>query len=214
MSLEAPLMLILAITALTSWQGFNKPALLDQFVLHPYRVKYENQWYRLVTHAFIHANFTHLALNLFVLWQFGMVVQNHLVQNVSEALIPLPGSYNFFMLYTGGVLFAAIPAMIKHTDNPAYRSLGASGAVSAVLISYILLFPTAKLLLFFVIPMPAFLAGALFFIYEHQMGKRGGTGIAHDAHLWGGIYGMLFTFAADQHVGHRFVAETLGYFNF
>ena len=187
---------------------------MDQLILHPYLVKHENQWYRLISHAFIHANFTHLALNLFVLWQFGLVVQNYFMYTDAKPLIPLPGSYNFFMLYTGGVLFAAIPAMIKHAENPSYRSLGASGAVSAVLISYILLFPTAKLLLFFVIPMPAFLAGVLFFLYEHQMGKRGGTGIAHDAHLWGGIYGLLFTFASDEQVGHRFLQETINYFDF
>jgi membrane associated rhomboid family serine protease len=66
------------------------------------------------------------------------------------------------------------------------------------MMAYILYFPTAKLLLFFVIPMPAFVAGALFFAYESYMNKQGGSRIAHDAHLYGALYGVFFTFAADS----------------
>ena len=135
-------------------------------MLKPYAVKHNNEWYRILTHGFIHADTTHLFFNLFVLWQFGGAVENRLAAGQAEQGIALPGNYTFLMLYFGGLLIASIPAMYKHNDNPGYASLGASGAVSAVLMAYILCFPTAKLLLFFIVPMPAFLAGALFFAYE------------------------------------------------
>lgn len=125
-----------------------------------------------------------------------------------------PGVPAFGLLYLGGIAFAAIPGMLKHHNNHNYRSLGASGAVSAVLIAYILHFPTAQLLLFFVIPMPAFLAGILFFIYEHQMNKRSLGNIAHDAHLWGGIYGLLFTAVTEPLLLFNFAQTVWAYLPF
>jgi membrane associated rhomboid family serine protease len=120
----------------------------------------------------------------------------------------------FPLLYFGGVVFAAIPGMIRHHDNPNYRSLGASGAVSAVLIAYILHFPTAELLLFFILPLPAFAVGILFFVYEHQMDKRSKSNIAHDAHLWGGLYGLLFTVATAPQVVPAFFSALSAYLGF
>ena len=104
--------------------------------------------------------------------------------------------------------------MLRHHDNPNYRSLGASGAVSAVLIAYILHFPTTELLLFFLIPIPAFVAGILFFVYEHKMDQRGSSRIAHDAHLWGGIYGLLFTGFTAPEAFPKFAAVVLDYLPF
>ena len=102
------------------------------------------------------------------------------------------GQNLFLMMYLGAIFVASVPALIKHRNNPGYNSLGASGAVSAVVLIFVLLFPTSTLYLFFAIPIPAFLAGILFFVYESYINKRGGTGVAHDAHLFGALYGLLF----------------------
>lgn len=200
------LLVILLLTVLVSHQALRQPHLQEALLYWPYRVKQHNEWYRVVSHAFVHGDHTHLLVNAFVLWQFGSRLESHMLN--------MPISAAFSMLYLGGIAFAAIPGMIKHHGNPSYRSLGASGAVSAVLIAYILHFPTAQLLLFFVVPMPAFLAGILFFVYEHQMNKRSRGNIAHDAHLWGGIFGLLFTAATEPQLFLGFAQAVWDYLPF
>lgn len=199
------LLLILIITGAISWWTFQDSNRKDRLMLKPYLVRKNREWYRVLTHGFIHADTTHLFFNLFVLWQFGGAVEKLLSTGYANPTISFIRDYSFFMLYFGGLLFASLPAMYKHANNPRYSSLGASGAVSAVMMSYILWFPTAKLLLFFVIPMPAFVAGILFFAYESYMNKQGGGRIAHDAHIWGALYGVIFTFAADSETYERLV---------
>ena len=200
------MLIILVVTVIVSYRANNRPSLKEQLLYHPYRVKAFKEWHRIVTHAFVHADFTHLALNAFVLFQFGARLEGLMQQTLGAAFFP--------MLYFGGIAFAAIPGMVRHHDNPSYRSLGASGAVSAVLISYILHFPTAELLLFFIVPLPAFIVGILFFVYEHQMDKRSRGNIAHDAHLWGGLYGLLFIVATTPQVVPAFVAALSAYLGF
>jgi membrane associated rhomboid family serine protease len=206
------LILILLLTGAISWWAFQDPSRKDQLMLKPYVVKKNREWHRVLTHGFIHADTTHLFFNLFVLWQFGGAVEKTLNSGYAEPAVASSGNYTFLMLYFGGLLFASLPAMFKHANNPGYGSLGASGAVSAVMMAYILCFPTAKLLLFFVIPMPAFVAGALFFAYESYMNKQGGSRIAHDAHLYGALYGVLFTFAADSGTFGRLVGAITSIF--
>jgi membrane associated rhomboid family serine protease len=200
------MLIILVVTVIASYLAFNRPALKEQLLYHPYRVKAFKEWHRIVTHAFVHADFSHLALNAFVLFQFGTRVEWVMQQTLGAAF--------FLLLYFGGVAFAAIPGMIRHHDHPSYRSLGASGAVSAVLIAYILHFPTAELLLLFILPLPGFAVGILFFAGEYYMDKRSGANIAHDAHLWGGLYGLLFTVATAPRVVPAFGAALSAYFGF
>jgi membrane associated rhomboid family serine protease len=189
---------IIALTVGISWYVQDRPQLKEKLLLRPYAVLRKGQVYRMISHGFIHADFTHLAFNMFVLWQFGSIIEYQMEQAWSatpwiEAIHP-----SFFVLYFGGMLAAALPSLYKEGNNPHYASLGASGGVSAVMMAYILLFPTHKLLLFFVIPMPAFVAGILFFAYERYMNRKGGTGIAHDAHLMGAIFGVVYILLLDD----------------
>jgi membrane associated rhomboid family serine protease len=190
------LLFILSLTIGISWFVQDKPEIKNKLILRPYLVWKKGQVYRLLTHGFVHADFTHLAFNMFVLWQFGSLVEYQFQEGQFSSWFPI-GQPSFLTLYIGGVIAAAAPAVAKHLNNSNYASLGASGGVSAVMMAYILLFPTQKLFLFFVIPMPAFVAGILFFAYEHYMKKKGGTGIAHDAHLMGAIFGCLFILIHD-----------------
>lgn len=174
--------LVVLVTVLVSWQLMERPD-KSKWLLVPYRCFVNKEWHRVVTHAFVHADWMHLAFNMFVLYEFGRVVNRELA-----AL----GWMGFPALYLAGIVAGAIPALQKHKHNPSYASLGASGAVSAVLLAFIVLHPTHTLLLFFVIPMPAVLAGVLFFWYESRMQQRGGTRIAHDAHLGGAMVGVVW----------------------
>lgn len=178
--------LVVLVTVATSW-WFMERSSREKLLLIPFRCHHQAEWHRVLTHALVHADWMHLAFNMFVLYEFGQTVEvdlDHL------------GWLGFPALYVAGVVGGAIPALRKHKNNRGYRSLGASGAVSAVLISFILLHPDTTLLLFFIIPVPAVLAGVLFFWYESRMSQRSGTRVAHDAHLGGAIVGLLWTLIA------------------
>ena len=175
-----PLLLpIIVVTACISIYAMKRPEVLRKMMLSPYKVVHDNAYYRILSHGFIHADGMHLAINLFVLWEFGSVVE-------------MEFGAEFPFLYFGAIIAASIPAIVKHKNNINYNSLGASGAVSAVLMAFIVAHPSHTLLLFFVIPIPAILAGLLFFIFERSMQKRGGTGIAHDAHIYGAGFGLIY----------------------
>ena len=178
------LFIILGVTVGVSLIAMKNPLMLDKLMFVPYNVTHFKEYYRIVSHGFIHADGTHLFFNMFVLWEFGKTVEAEM-------------GASFPFLYFGALLVATIPSLTKHKDNVNYRSLGASGAVSAVLMAFIVSHPTHTLLLFFVIPVPAILAGVLFFLYERHMQKTGGTGIAHDAHIYGAVFGLLFSAVKD-----------------
>jgi membrane associated rhomboid family serine protease len=180
-----PLLLpIIVVTACISIYAMKRPEVLRKMMLSPYKVVHDNAYYRILSHGFIHADGMHLAINLFVLWEFGSVVEMEFGEE-------------FPFLYFGAIIAASIPAIVKHKNNINYNSLGASGAVSAVLMAFIVAHPSHTLLLFFVIPIPAILAGLLFFIFERSMQKRGGTGIAHDAHIYGAGFGLIYALIKD-----------------
>lgn len=189
--------------------------MLDKALMHPFRVVHFKEYHRLFSHGFVHADYMHLFFNLFVFYSFGQQIELVFTQQQYFNIVfpdsvfwgKAAGISRFLMLYIGALLFATLPSIIKHRDNDLYRSLGASGAVSAVLIAFILMFPTAKLALFFVIPMPAWAAGILFFVFEGYMNKRGGTGIAHDAHIWGAVFGLIFLTLIQPGVWMRFLSE-------
>jgi membrane associated rhomboid family serine protease len=174
---------VVAATVLISWWTMDRPAVKKRLLLIPQRMKHAGEWHRLLTHGFIHADWMHLAFNMFVLFEFGRTVEKDLSSM---------GWLGFPALYALGMVSGAIPALRKHGDNPSYASLGASGAVSAVLVAFVALHPTSTLLLFFVIPVPAVLAGVLFFWYESRMMDKGRGRVAHDAHLGGGLLGLLW----------------------
>jgi len=180
-----PLLLpIIVVTACISIYAMKRPEVLRKMMLSPYQVMHNNAYYRILTHGFVHADGMHLAINLFVLWEFGSVVEMEFGEE-------------FPFLYFGAIIAASIPAIVKHKNNINYNSLGASGAVGAVLMAFIVAHPSHTLLLFFVIPIPAILAGLLFFIFERSMQKRGGTGIAHDAHIYGAGFGLIYALIKD-----------------
>lgn len=182
---------LIAACVLFTIQGFNSVDFFNRFTLDPYIIKRKKQQYRLATHAFLHGSWVHLFVNMFVLWQFGVAVEKSF-----GALFGSLGIPYFIVLYGGGILVSALPSLKKQADNPYYRSVGASGAVSAVLFSYILLYPTNMLYLFGILPLPAFLLGALYLWYESRQDRLGkNDGIAHDAHFWGAVFGLAITVA-------------------
>jgi len=194
-------LLILLVTCAVSLYAFSNREYLFRLDYSPYSVLKQQQWYRIISHAFIHADGFHLVVNMYVLHQFGRLTESSFEYYFEEK-----STYYYLLLYLGGILFATLPAMKRHRDNPAYRSLGASGAVSAVVFSAILLNPMVTM--FFGIP--AFIFGIIYLIFEVYMDKRSQDNIAHDAHYWGAIFGLLFTAALKPALVLYFISQIIG----
>jgi membrane associated rhomboid family serine protease len=194
--------LILVITILISIKAFEDQNLLNRFMFNPYNVIHKKEWYRIFSHAFIHADFMHLGFNMYVLYMFGVEVTPQSqsfyfgFKSLEPALVFDFGTLGYVyyaILYIGGIAAASVYALLKHKNNPNYNSLGASGAVSAVVFGSILLNPTAQMgLMFIPIYLPAYVFGPLMLVAEYFMSKRGGTKIAHEAHIGGALFGLFF----------------------
>lgn len=200
--------IILLITCFVSWRAMENQELLRKLMQHPYSVKHSKQYYRLFSHMLVHSGFPHLLLNMFVFYSFGSAVESSL----KFAYGPSSGSLYFIILYVVGGLVAALPSMRKHADNYSYSAVGASGAVSSVMMAFMIMYPTAEIAFFFILPMPAFLGVFVFFILEHLMQKNMKTNIAHDAHIWGAIFGVVFVALLDKEYLIRFVIQVQHYF--
>lgn len=184
-------LVLIAITVLVSWQAFEKPRLLGRLILWPPAVDRHRQYDRLLTHGFIHADWQHLLFNMITLFFFGGTIE--------RAFAPYIGPVGFLLFYLSAILVAILPTYLGHRHDPNYRSLGASGAVSAVLFASILINPWSLLLVFF-IPMPAIVFGVCYIGYSIWMDRRGGDNINHSAHLWGAGYGVLFTVMMEPRI--------------
>lgn len=184
-------LIIIVITAAVSIPAFKNRALFYKLDFSPYQVENRKEWYRFITHAFLHADWWHLILNMLVLFFFGDITQNYF-----EAYLGERGTYYFVLLYVGGILFATLPSYKKHRNNPNYHSVGASGAVSAVLFSSVMFSPATSICLYGLLCFPGILWALIYLIYSYRQGKKGGDHIDHDAHFWGAIYGVAFTFIA------------------
>jgi membrane associated rhomboid family serine protease len=207
---EAPItFIILLLTGFVSWRAMENPELTRKLLHHPYSVKHQKQYYRLLSHLLVHSGFPHLLLNMFVFYSFGSAVENSLKYLYG----PSQGALYFIGLYVLGGLAATIPSMLKQSDNYGYSAVGASGAVSAVMMTFMIMYPTAQLAFFFILPMPAFLGVFVFFLLEHFMQKRMRTNIAHDAHIWGAIFGVVFVLLLDPEFIQRFLMQVKDYFS-
>lgn len=191
---------LIAITVLVSWQAFEKPKLLGRLILWPPAVDRHKQYDRLITHGFIHADWQHLIFNMITLFFFGA--------GIERAFSPYIGPVGFLLFYVSAILVAILPTYLRNRHDPNYRSLGASGAVSAVLFASILINPWQLLLVLF-IPMPAIVFGVAYVGYSIWMDKRGGDNINHSAHLWGAGYGMLFTVIMEPRIVGAFLERLM-----
>lgn len=194
--------IIVALTCLISWQAFNNKNFQNQCLLIPYEVKHSNDYHRILSHMFIHADISHLAFNMISLYYLGSYLEMELVFAFGNV-----GLYYYILLYILGGVAATILPFYRNSDNISYRSLGASGAVSAVVFATILWSPQLELMLLFIpIPIKAYILGPIYIAVEYFSMRRGGTGVAHDAHLGGALFGILFVLLIDVNKGVEFLS--------
>ncbi|MCF8254748.1 MAG: rhomboid family intramembrane serine protease [Bacteroidia bacterium] len=181
-------LVIIVITAIISIQAFSQTQVMNNLIFNPFVIKQRNQWYRFVTSGFLHGDWLHLIINMFVLYSFGNVVQHYYKYFFGSA-----GNWMYLLLYLSGIFAANATTYYKQQNNPAYNALGASGAVSAVVFASILFQPTAKIYLYGIIGIPGYIAGILYLVYSQYAAQKGRDNINHDAHFYGAIYGIVFT---------------------
>ncbi|TAL74706.1 MAG: rhomboid family intramembrane serine protease [Rhodanobacter sp.] len=191
---------ILAITCVVSYLAFKNGRLLDDLTLWPPAISRKHEYYRLVTYGLVHADFTHLLFNMITLYFFGRVMEGFYAGQL--------GTYGFALFYLGALVVSILPTYLKNRGNPDYRSLGASGAVSAVLFGFVLLAPWS-LIIVFVIPVPAIVYAVLYTGYSIYMDRHGQGNINHSAHLWGAAYGVVFTLLVNPRVLPHFLGALM-----
>ena len=201
------LTVILLITVSVSIYAFNNRGLLDRLIFNPYDVKHYGNRIRIIGHVLIHADWAHLILNMMALYMLGRV----LLFEFQHEFGNIPGQFHFLVLYVLGALFATLIPYARNHNNPAYRSLGASGAVSAVVFAFIIWNPTQELgLIFLPIRIPAYIFGPAYLLLEYILDKRGGSGIAHDAHIGGALFGILYALIINIDKGKEFIQLIFG----
>lgn len=180
--------ILMAVIGLITYFAWERPEWQKRLMLNPYTVVHEKKYYQLITSGFVHNNGIHLLLNLFTLYFFGLAIEQ-----IFYSYFGGLGLVLYILLFITAVIVANIPTTIKHKNNYNYNSLGASGGVSALVMAFILFDPIRNLCLYAIICLPGYILGGLFIVYSIIMSKRNSDNINHDAHLFGAIYGVIFT---------------------
>jgi membrane associated rhomboid family serine protease len=189
-------LVIIIITAITSFMAFSNQKLMDQMIFYPPAIG-RGQWYRFFSCGLIHADWGHLIFNMLALYLFGEYVEFKFVEIFDQA-----GKLVYLAMYALALLASVIPTYSKNKDNYHYRSLGASGAVSAVIFAGILFNPLTGIGLFFIpVYIAGFIFGILYLVISGWLDKRGGGNINHSAHIFGALFGIGFTIIACQAIG-------------
>jgi len=208
-------LIIIVLTCAISLTALSNGKLYNDLIFYPPSVTYQNQWYRFFTCGLIHADYAHLLFNMYALYMFGNPVEKAFT---SPALYGEKGKIFYLVLYFSSLIVCLLPTYFKNKDNSYYRSLGASGAVSAVIFVFIFLSPMSGMgLLFIPIQIPAFLFGFIYLGVSVYLDKRGQDNINHSAHFWGAVYGIAFLiitsyFFTDFRPVERFISQVTGYF--
>lgn len=180
---------IIIITCIVSIIAFSNEKVMNDLIFYPPAVTNDRQWYRFFSSGLIHADLFHLAFNMIALYMFGDFVEETFVNEVFGS----SGKLLYLLMYIAALWVSMIPTYRNNRDNSNYRSLGASGAVSAVVFAGLILEPRAKIGFFFIPPViPGYIFGPIYLIASTYMEKRQGDNINHSAHIWGALFGLAF----------------------
>lgn len=189
--------ILLGVIIIVSLVGFNNREFMEKYLFYPFGVKHYGENYRFLTHAFLHLDATHLIFNGLTMFLFGPIVESWLIAihgvNMGEGL--------FWILVVGAMLGSSVISYFRHQNNPGYKSLGFSGVTSAIVFAFILFEPT-KEIGFFILPpvIPGWLFGFLYLAFEIYSDRNKKTNIAHDAHIAGAVFGVIFIFLTNIEV--------------
>lgn len=186
-------LIIIIITVLVSVSAFSNEKIMNDLIFYPPAVYHDRQWYRFFTCGLIHADIMHLAFNMYALFLFGKAVEENF-----QFMFHEKGKALYLVMYVMALIVCLLPTYSRHKTDTHYRSLGASGAVSAVIFASILLEPTRGMGLIIIpgIYIPGFIFGFLYLGISSYLDRRGGGNINHSAHIWGAFFGISFVIVA------------------
>lgn len=188
---------LIIITVIVSLIAFSNQKVMNRLIFWPPAMQ-KGQFDRFITHGFVHADGAHLLFNMITLFFFGSAIENFYRQYAFNM--------GFVLFYLGGLIISILPSYLKHKNDFQWASLGASGAVSAVLFAYILFKPWNLIFVFF-IPVPAIIFAILYIGYTIWSNKRSVGNINHSAHLWGAAYGILMTIIVEPKIIPHFLNQ-------
>jgi membrane associated rhomboid family serine protease len=184
-------LILILITAIVSLVALSNAEVFDKMKFNAYSIHHNKEWHRFLSYGLIHADWMHLFINMFVLYSFGSIVEEYF-----RHFFDLKAIIYFLLLYIGGIGFSTLFDFGKYKNDIYYNAVGASGAVSAVVFSSIILYPAGKIFLFMIpVGIPAPLFGLIYLVYSAYMARRGKGNIGHSAHFWGAIFGVVYTIA-------------------
>jgi len=189
MNLNFTLILII-ITTITSIYAWNHTTFLNKWMFNPYAVHHGKQYYRFLASGFIHSNTIHLIFNMIALYFFGGVIER-----IYSNIFGLAGLFLYLVTYLAGIVVSNLKTYFKYKDSSYYNSLGASGGVASVLFASILYRPTVGICIYIAICVPAFILGVVYLLYSYYSGRKRADNVNHDAHLFGSLFGLVFTAA-------------------
>ncbi len=179
-------LLIIANVA-ASLYAWNSPNIMNKWILNPYQINHNSEYFRFLTSGFIHADYMHLFFNMFTLYSFGGYLEQAYIYQYGSTT----GGVLYLLLFLVGIIVSDLPGYFKNKENYNYNSLGASGGVSSIIYACILLNPWMSMYIYF-IPMKGIFFAILYSAYSIWMNKKGGDNINHSAHLYGGLFGIIF----------------------
>ena len=206
--------IIIIITVLVCLSALRNEKIMNDLIFYPPAVSKNNQYYRFITCGFIHADWGHLLFNMISFYFFGQFVET-----AFEYIFGTGGKLLYLLMYVLALIVSLLPTYFKNVDNHYYRSLGASGAVSAVIFAGILLDPANKIYLMFIpVGIPGFVFGPVYLLISAWLDRKGSDNINHSAHIWGALFGVAFMIIAgyasnEYNAVEEFVNKIRHYFN-
>ncbi len=197
--------LIIIITVIASIMAFRNQQLMENLLFWPYRMWRSNEWHRLLSGGFIHADGGHLLFNMIALFSFGAYVEQTFI-----IVFERKGPFMYLFMYFAAIALADIINLFLRKNDAYYRSLGASGGVAAVIFASILFNPFGKIYIFFIpIGIPSFVFGPIYLLYCVYMAKRGRDNIGHLAHFTGSVFGFIFPILFEPRLFPMFIKKLL-----
>lgn len=198
--------IFIGITVALSLYAWNNQSIMTKWIMNPFLVQQNKEYYRFLTSGFLHADYGHLFFNMLSLYFFGGIVEYYFSGIFGSDM----GIILYSALYLLGIIIANVPSYVDHKNDRYYNALGASGGVSAVVFSAILFQPTAQIYVYF-FPLPGFIYAILYSFYSFYMSKRNLDNIGHSAHLYGAAFGVAFTLLLKPSLFSSFISQIINW---
>ena len=212
--------ILIILTALVSYLAFQNREIFERYKFNAYLIYHKKDYVRLLSHGFLHADWMHLIFNMLVLYFFGPVIENTFIalfssqNDLTIAGTALPygkilGRLSFLVFYLSAIVVASLVSLVKHKNHHYYNSVGASGAVSAMVFAFILFAPLEKICLWGVLCFPGIIWGLVYLGYSYYQTKQNNDNINHDAHFIGSVYGFTFPLLIEPQLFLHFIQQLI-----